>query len=598
MLRRLARVGVAGCVALLACGGGGGGADVSDVPGGDTVKEGDPCDDGDPCTFGDKVQGGACVGTEHACPTGKSPYCVAAECDGAGGCRPLVDKGFCFIDGACFASGAKNPDDACGACVADTDALGWSPPTAAPGCSDGDPCTKDDRCDGGKCVGTPDACDDDNVCTKDSCDSKLGCRHDDAAGGCDDSDACTLGDTCGGGKCLPGADAPDCDDKNPCTVDSCNPAKGCVSELAPAVACDDHNECTADTCEPGTGCAHEAVAGPCDDDDACTIGDACDGEVCEPGIGAPDCDDDNGCTSDSCSPAVGCVHANLQIACDDGDECTENDACLVGKCAGKKTVLCDLCEYPANPDALKVTSLQFGTGHAGGGLDLDDNPSTCAPEASCSNGIDNELGVLGALANDGLVTSLKQGTLKYVFEIKDFSTAMPFRLNLLDTGVIMTTPPCNFQFDECDYYPAQDSLDLDCNPIITFDNATVTGNVLRAGGKAYSYPLQASLIGGQLLVLGIASARVEATLLWEDDQIVGMEGFLGGGVAKEQLMDTVNKLPDWVFAPMDKAGALAALDSLIENDLDIDGDGVPDAASINLKFQTIPANVVTPPLPE
>ena len=66
-----------------------------------------------------------------------------------------------------------------------------------------------------------------------------------------------------------------CDDGNPCTVDSCSP-EGCVH--AP-VNCDDGNPCTVDSCSP-EGCVHAPV----------------------------NCDDGNPCTIDQCSPN-GCVHA-------------------------------------------------------------------------------------------------------------------------------------------------------------------------------------------------------------------------------------------------------------------------------------------------
>ena len=46
----------------------------------------------------------------------------------------------------------------------------------------------------------------------------------------------------------------DCDDGNPCTVDSCDPTTGGV--IHTAVAIDDANACTADSCNPATGVTH------------------------------------------------------------------------------------------------------------------------------------------------------------------------------------------------------------------------------------------------------------------------------------------------------------------------------------------------------
>jgi hypothetical protein len=43
-----------------------------------------------------------------------------------------------------------------------------------------------------------------------------------------------------------------CNDNNPCTTDTCDPAIGCV--FTPNPPCDDNNPCTDDTCDPVLGC--------------------------------------------------------------------------------------------------------------------------------------------------------------------------------------------------------------------------------------------------------------------------------------------------------------------------------------------------------
>jgi hypothetical protein len=47
-----------------------------------------------------------------------------------------------------------------------------------------------------------------------------------------------------------------CNDDNICTTDTCEPQKGCV--FTP-LNCDDDNPCTIDTCDPRVGCVHTAV---------------------------------------------------------------------------------------------------------------------------------------------------------------------------------------------------------------------------------------------------------------------------------------------------------------------------------------------------
>ena len=255
------------------------------------------------------------------------------------------------------------------------------------------------------------SCDDGNACTTDYCNPYFyggqgGCAHPQTAGeascgtdgcvfkqptclnyaantqtcndflksfaghACDDGNACTSGDACGTDpvdaafKCVGGA-APDCDDKNPCTDDSCDPAKACVTLpnaatcddgnpcttgdvcgggkcVAALKICDDGNVCTDDSCDTQTGnCVFANNVAACDDASACTTGDTCSGGKC---VGqAVNCDDSNVCTDDSCDPAKGCVNLKLSgsgSVCDDASACTKDDHCQTGQCVGQ-AVNCD-----------------------------------------------------------------------------------------------------------------------------------------------------------------------------------------------------------------------------------------------------------------
>jgi len=149
-------------------------------------------------------------------------------------------------------------------------------------------------------------CDDQNPCTDDTCNPDTGCVNENNTAACDDGDACTVLDLCSGGECRPGA-AVDCDDGNPCTDDSCDPAAGCRNL--------DNTD-------------------PCDDQDACTQNDACLDGACKPGAQRY-CSDLNECTDDSCNPETGeCEYRNNRIRCDDLDPCTYDDKCISGACTG------------------------------------------------------------------------------------------------------------------------------------------------------------------------------------------------------------------------------------------------------------------------
>ena len=134
-------------------------------------------------------------------------------------------------------------------------------------------------------------CDDDNVCTRDICNTSGLCEYANTSGVCDDGDACTTDDTCSDGSCVGG----------------------------PPLDCDDENVCTDDSCDPGSGCQHTDNTAPCDDGDPCTEDDVCSEGACAGA--AVDCDDGLYCTGpDWCDPATGdCVS--------DGNPCSADTWC-------------------------------------------------------------------------------------------------------------------------------------------------------------------------------------------------------------------------------------------------------------------------------
>ncbi len=257
------------------------------------------------------------------------------------GCSPEE----CEIDGECVANEAPNPDNPCEICLVFVDALAWTPDDAAV-CDDGDPCTQEDACAEGECVGEVVTCDDGDPCTEDLCDAESGeCDSAPAADGasCEDGDPCSLGDVCLAGLCTGGNQALACDDGNGCTADRCETGVGCVAEPTVGVACDDENPCTvgdlcgdAGQCVPGTGELE------CDDENLCTV------DACDPASGcvyddiSDLCADENGCTDEACDPERGCVYPFNTNACDDANLCTDGDVCTQGSCRGAPINLDDM----------------------------------------------------------------------------------------------------------------------------------------------------------------------------------------------------------------------------------------------------------------
>ncbi|MBM4352649.1 MAG: hypothetical protein FJ109_02470 [Deltaproteobacteria bacterium] len=334
------------------------------------------CNDSNLCTTGDVCSAGKCVGKPVVC--NDNNVCTDDSCDAKTGLcvyapntSPCNDGNVCTTGDVCSAGKCAGKPVVCDdknpctqdSCVSPAGCVYVNLPNGTK-CDDGSLCSNNDQCLLGKCVGAAVNCNDNNVCTDDSCDPKTGCVYKNNTALCNDSNACTTGDVCANGKC---AGKPIvCDDKNSCTNDSCNPATGCVYQALPwgskcddgsacttgdqclwtfcfgqSLNCNDNNVCTNDSCDPKTGCVYTNNTNACDDANACTGADKCADGKCS---GTPiKCDDLNPCTDDSCVPATGCKFVNNTAPCDDGNSCTVGDACSAGTCKAGTTNLCTGC---------------------------------------------------------------------------------------------------------------------------------------------------------------------------------------------------------------------------------------------------------------
>jgi alpha-tubulin suppressor-like RCC1 family protein len=214
----------------------------------------------------------------------------------------------------------------------------------------------------------PADCDDKNPCTKDTCSPTAGCAHAIQSGACEDGDLCTTGDKCLGGVCKTGAETV-CDDGNACTTDSCDAQLGC-EHAANSAACSDDNACTTgDACKASSCVAGAATV-------CVTDGVACTDDLCDPKKGcvhlanAASCTDGDPCTDDSCDAISDCLHVKNSAPCDDGNACTgPQDACQAGKCVGA-VLTCDdgsaCTKDSCGPGGCVHEALTDGTSCAGG----------------------------------------------------------------------------------------------------------------------------------------------------------------------------------------------------------------------------------------
>ncbi len=142
-----------------------------------------------------------------ACETASLP--TVSSCAGAKDGTPCDDYNECTDGDSCWD----------GNCIGGN----WK------NCDDGNVCTQDNCNPDVGCVNNDNtSCDDGNACTKDVCDPKKGCTFPPDDGlKCDDGNVCTTKDQCSGGQCT-GVEEQDCDDGDPCTVDVCEQAWGCM----------------------------------------------------------------------------------------------------------------------------------------------------------------------------------------------------------------------------------------------------------------------------------------------------------------------------------------------------------------------------------
>jgi hypothetical protein len=320
------------------------------------LPTGAPCSDGNACTSGDGCQAGVCTGAPTVCSGGS--LCSDMVCNFFTGCKARPKGVVCA------------PSDVC---------------TAAAGCA------------GGTCEDLFEVeCPAGSECSDAACDPALGgCVQVALEGACDDADDCTAGDRCLGGQCK-GA-AKDCDDGNPCTLDTCGAAGECGHAPTSTAVCSDGNACTVgDVCTAGEcvgtalaacGCSVDADCADFEDGDLCNGTLFCDGGTCRVKAGSVvtcDTTDDGPCVTNQCQPSTGtCApspHAD-GVACQSDDACFNDGACVAGACVGT-AVNCD----DGNPcttdscDAVLGCVREIKEGNC-------DDGNSCTASSSCDAGV-------------------------------------------------------------------------------------------------------------------------------------------------------------------------------------------------------------------
>ena len=119
-------------------------------------------------------------------------------------------------------------------------------------------------------------------------------------------------------------------------------------------------------------------------------------------------------------------------------------------------------------------------------------------------------------------------------------------------------PTCDHATQTCDYLVSPSWVDADtCEPTIRMA-ATLTGDQLVAGGPGATFPFSIPL-GGVELEIALFDARLEGTVTLDAENVVTLDGILGGAVVKQKLLDAVDAIPDDVSFRPSTRGALPEL---------------------------------------
>ncbi len=216
------------------------------------------CPDPGPCLVGRCVDG-ICSTEARDCQDGDP--CTKDSCDQTTGCAHDAISGCttCGVSTDCI---GHEPNQCVRGSCGLLDAGDASPPCPSAGsCPDGLECSPDSsQCVAHACRWITRVCDDQDPCTTDGCDPDRGCTHVQAVDAPPACHTCTkdldcanlVADPCSvitcyltSGRCR--VDPKSCDDGNQCTVDSCDPATGC---LHVEKVCNDGDSCTTDSCNP------------------------------------------------------------------------------------------------------------------------------------------------------------------------------------------------------------------------------------------------------------------------------------------------------------------------------------------------------------
>ena len=209
-----------------------------------------PCTSSSPCMVATcDVATDQCVevpGNDGASCVDNDPCTLSGVCQG-GVCQPGQLTDCSFLDGVC-SQGTCDPQLGCVA----------EPLNDGTPCDDGFFCTVNDVCGNAVCAGVPNTCAaPGDVCMVGTCDEVANtcvAVPGNNGGACNDGNPCTANETCSNGACVGGVPANNgmaCDDGDGCTGGTTCSNGNCTNATSQILACVDNDSCCPNGCAIG-----------------------------------------------------------------------------------------------------------------------------------------------------------------------------------------------------------------------------------------------------------------------------------------------------------------------------------------------------------
>lgn len=310
----------------------------------------------------------------------------------------------------------------------------------------------------------------------------------------------------------------------------------------------------------------------------------------------PDCEN-KVCGTDGCSGSCGTCSKGL--ACGPGGQCYDS---------------CDPVEIEFGPSVHNISHLAVGGGGwEGAAIDVDGDPSTCAPEGYCENGLDNAFSLMTneemQKPGAGLGTLVENGDIAYALEMGLLAVLLEFHDPVFDGGrfglsgyrgkPVLPPTECNPTVGTCLHSVFADSFASGtCVPVASVNNCTIIDGKFKAGGEGLEFPFVIPEWVGESTYFElqgtIRNARLEGVVeVSEDGKIMWVSGVLGGYVLKAEILAAVDAVHPAVFdeLPISRDMLKNLLNMFMPPDIDVDGDKEMEAMSVGLVFETVPAKV-------